>query len=352
MLGGRPRRRDHRAFRDGRRLRRTLRFDPRDSFRPRVGHCARRRDSRGGGRGSRGGGRDRETRGCRNGRGSGSGEGRYGAPQGRLEVRRQGRRGRRGRRCIRPRWSRGGPPCGPRRCRRTPAAHQARTWRGLFAFRGRPTSHITALARTLRRGRGRGRGGLLRRFALGGNLLLDLGLLGLNRTAQAFGIRLAADPVGLSIFDGRGVALDADSQRDAEVQGLLIGQPELTAQFVDADLLCQLVLSVLRDSDSHMGCRVLYSRTSGALSDPLHLSLLSSVLSSVPTPCAGGPPPCPARSGAQPQPPAGPGSATPGRTRACAQPTRDTGGTRHTAKLLGPGGSGRSTKSRRSSLRP
>jgi hypothetical protein len=37
------------------------------------------------------------------------------------------------------------------------------------------------------------------------------------------------------------VALHADAERNAEVEGLLIGQPQLTAELVDADLLWQFL---------------------------------------------------------------------------------------------------------------
>jgi hypothetical protein len=45
----------------------------------------------------------------------------------------------------------------------------------------------------------------------------------------------------LGVFDRRGVALHADAKRNAEVEGLLIGQPQLTAKLVDADLLWQFL---------------------------------------------------------------------------------------------------------------
>src|SRR5439155_13749688 len=52
-------------------------------------------------------------------------------------------------------------------------------------------------------------------------------LLGLDVATESLRIRLAADAVGLGVLDARRVALDADLQRLAEVECLLVGEPEL-----------------------------------------------------------------------------------------------------------------------------
>ena len=56
---------------------------------------------------------------------------------------------------------------------------------------------------------------------------------------QPFAFGLAADAVGLRLDDARGVALHPDPQRFAEVERLLVRQPELSGQLVDADLRWQ-----------------------------------------------------------------------------------------------------------------
>jgi hypothetical protein len=85
-----------------------------------------------------------------------------------------------------------------------------------------------------------------RRCAGGGGSLARGGLLrlrffGLDGAAEPVGVRLAPDPVRLGVFNRRGVALHADAEHNAEVEGLLIGQPQLTAELVDADLLWQFL---------------------------------------------------------------------------------------------------------------
>jgi hypothetical protein len=64
------------------------------------------------------------------------------------------------------------------------------------------------------------------------------GGLGLDRTTESLLVRLAADAVGLLLLDARGVALDADAERLAEVERLLVGQPELARQLVHTDACC------------------------------------------------------------------------------------------------------------------
>ena len=66
--------------------------------------------------------------------------------------------------------------------------------------------------------------------------------LGLNRATQPFTVGLAPGAVGLRVFDRRRVALHADPEVDADVQGFLVGQPQLTGKLVDADFLGQLVI--------------------------------------------------------------------------------------------------------------
>jgi hypothetical protein len=56
-----------------------------------------------------------------------------------------------------------------------------------------------------------------------------LGLAGGDVTAQAVTIRLAADAVSLGVLDARGVALDADPERVAEIERLFVGEPELSS---------------------------------------------------------------------------------------------------------------------------
>ena len=67
-----------------------------------------------------------------------------------------------------------------------------------------------------------------------------LGLLGLDVADEALALRLATDAVGLRLLDARGVRLDADPQRLAEVQRLLVGEAELLGELVHALLACQV----------------------------------------------------------------------------------------------------------------
>lgn len=93
------------------------------------------------------------------------------------------------------------------------------------------------------RGVGRGRAGAGSRFRVAcvraGRLI---GLDRRDRPAKSVTVRLPADAVGLSVLNRRGVALDADPELDAEVERFLVGQPELSAKLVDADLLGQLAV--------------------------------------------------------------------------------------------------------------
>ncbi len=63
------------------------------------------------------------------------------------------------------------------------------------------------------------------------------GLLGLPLATQALAVRLATHPVGLSVLDGRRVALHSDPEGHAEVERLLVAQTELAGELVHADLL-------------------------------------------------------------------------------------------------------------------
>jgi len=84
-----------------------------------------------------------------------------------------------------------------------------------------------ALRGACRSGRGGGRGSRL---------------LWLHGAPQPFPIGLASGAVGLRVFDRRRVALYADPEVDADVQGFLVGKPQLTGKLVDADFLGQLVV--------------------------------------------------------------------------------------------------------------
>jgi len=55
--------------------------------------------------------------------------------------------------------------------------------------------------------------------------------------SQPLGVGLAADAIGLRVLDRGGVALHPDTQGYAEVQRLFVGEPELTGELVDPDLL-------------------------------------------------------------------------------------------------------------------
>ncbi len=73
-------------------------------------------------------------------------------------------------------------------------------------------------------------------------------LLGRRGPPEALAISLAPDAVGLGVLDARGVALDPDPQRLAEVERLLVRQTELTSELVDTDLLRQLLVQSSLDS--------------------------------------------------------------------------------------------------------
>src|SRR5207302_10722404 len=81
----------------------------------------------------------------------------------------------------------------------------------------------------------------------GGRHLLRrlLGLLGLGLALQSLALGLAADAVSLGVLDARRVALDADSERAAQIERLLVGEPELPRQLVDPDPSRQLACSTL-----------------------------------------------------------------------------------------------------------
>ena len=89
-------------------------------------------------------------------------------------------------------------------------------------------------------GRGLLGGGLLRRTRLLGRGLGRLVLfLGLGLADQPFALGLTTDAVGLRLHDARGVALDADPQVVAEVDGLFVREAELACELVYPDLACQ-----------------------------------------------------------------------------------------------------------------
>ena len=120
-------------------------------------------------------------------------------------------------------------------------------------------------------GRGRGGGGRsglrggARRLGGGGRgLLRGLGrlrglrglggLLGLDVADEALALGLAADAIGLRILDARGMGLDPDPQRLAEVERLLVRHPELLGELVHALLGCQVPGSVLRGVSTGARC--------------------------------------------------------------------------------------------------
>jgi hypothetical protein len=79
-------------------------------------------------------------------------------------------------------------------------------------------------------------GGL--RDRLGGGLGLRLDL-----PDQALAVGLAPDTVRLGVLDRGGMALHADAERQREVEGLLVGEAELSCELVDADLPGQVPCS-------------------------------------------------------------------------------------------------------------
>jgi hypothetical protein len=62
---------------------------------------------------------------------------------------------------------------------------------------------------------------------LGGRLLVCLGLFGLYVASQPLALGLAAGAVGLRLLDARRMTLYADTERDAQIECFLVGQPEL-----------------------------------------------------------------------------------------------------------------------------
>jgi len=60
-----------------------------------------------------------------------------------------------------------------------------------------------------------------------------------SRKYEALTLGLAADAVALRLLDARGMRLDPDAEVGAEVEGLLVGEPELFRKLVDSDLACQ-----------------------------------------------------------------------------------------------------------------
>ena len=88
-----------------------------------------------------------------------------------------------------------------------------------------------------------GRG--LGRRLLGCRLLHRLRLLGLLVADQPLALRLAADAVGLSIDDARGVRLHPDTQCEAQVEAFLVGESELFRELMDTKFRCQDPVSAL-----------------------------------------------------------------------------------------------------------
>ena len=60
-----------------------------------------------------------------------------------------------------------------------------------------------------------------------------------RRLEQSVALRPAPNAVGLGLNDARGMGLDPNTEREAEIKRLLIGQSELLGELVDADLAWQ-----------------------------------------------------------------------------------------------------------------
>jgi len=94
-----------------------------------------------------------------------------------------------------------------------------------------------------RRRLGRLLGGGCRRLLLRLRLGLALGdlrrLFGLLVSNEALALGLAPHAVALRLLDARGMRLDPDAELGAEVEGLLVGEPERFRELVDSDLACQ-----------------------------------------------------------------------------------------------------------------
>jgi len=164
------------------------------------------------------------------------GRGRRRCRRGALRCRRDARSGRDGRVgelvALGTRLRLGCARCrGGRRC--SSGADQASrrvVLRGRRELRGGRDLRLSGLGhrlRGLRRGLGR----------LGWLLRLDL-------ATEAVGISLAAHSVGLCVLNRGGVALDADAERDGQIDRLFVRHPQLFGQLVDADLLGQDFLGV------------------------------------------------------------------------------------------------------------
>jgi hypothetical protein len=122
--------------------------------------------------------------------------------------------------------------CGRRRCQRLLGFHG-----GCGRRRRRRVSRV---------GRGRvfGRGGLFRGRLLGRGFLYRRRLFRLDFATQPVGVGAATNPVGLRIFDARGMGLDTNSERESKVECLLVGHTELFGELVHSNfLLGQLVPS-------------------------------------------------------------------------------------------------------------
>lgn len=106
------------------------------------------------------------------------------------------------------------------------------------------------------------RGGLL--FCRCGCLLRGLrGRLGRLRRLHLFwllgpdqpvSLRPPAHSIGLRLFDARRVTLHSDTERDSEVERLLVGHPELFGQLVEADLCGQVAFSLSDGDEDQFTC--------------------------------------------------------------------------------------------------
>ena len=61
----------------------------------------------------------------------------------------------------------------------------------------------------------------------------------IDTASGSVAVSLATDAIGLRILDARGVALDADTELDAQVQRLFVGEPQFSGELVNPDLLRQ-----------------------------------------------------------------------------------------------------------------
>src|SRR5690606_621633 len=81
--------------------------------------------------------------------------------------------------------------------------------------------------------------GRCRRLAAPGRRLGGLGLFGLLGADQPVALGAAADAVSLRLLDARGVAAHADAELLAQLERLLVREPQLSGELVEPDLSSQ-----------------------------------------------------------------------------------------------------------------